>query len=119
MSLPAHPPAEHHQIRAIAGVDAGMKLLLGQRIVIVGRSSVANADFRINDPLSPPYRFDIRWSAELGRYLLNVLSHPNPVFLNDQRCADGTVELADGDVIRIGRTEIVFERTNVYSSNPV
>ena len=116
MSLPTHQPADHYQIWVIAGVDAGKSLSLGQGMVIVGRSSVASADFKINDPLSPPYRFDIRWSAEQSRYLLNVMPHPNPVFLNGQRCADGTVELADGDVIRIGRTDIAFERTNDFDN---
>ena len=97
------------QLRVRTGVDAGKTMPLRQTRVIVGRSS--DADFEIRELFSPRQRFAIVWLAETNRYVLDVWPHPTPVLLNSHRCTDRqTYELAEGDLISLGNTVLVFER---------
>ncbi|HET6316249.1 MAG TPA: M48 family metalloprotease [Chloroflexota bacterium] len=71
-------------------------------VVVVGRSSTA--DLRLHDRAASRRHFELRWID--GGYVLTDLGSSNGTFVNGQRVQSAT--LHDGDVIRVGTTELEF-----------
>ncbi|MEZ5429000.1 MAG: OsmC family protein [Pyrinomonadaceae bacterium] len=98
-----------YRLRVTAGPDEGQCFDLGYDSYTVGRAE--DAEIRIRESQSPRRRFAVVWSEETESHWLDVWSHTNPVHLNDRRCADDERHpLMEGDLIRIGGTELLYER---------
>ncbi|GIU84607.1 MAG: hypothetical protein KatS3mg008_1382 [Acidimicrobiales bacterium] len=101
-----------HLREAEGGVPPGSLLLpdgrrvrLGPGIAMLGRAE--DADVRITDPKVSRRHAEI--SLRRDRYLLRDLGSTNGTFLNGRRIDQSA--LVDGDVIRLGDSEILFQES--------
>jgi pSer/pThr/pTyr-binding forkhead associated (FHA) protein len=92
------------KIRIMNGPYRGREKTLGERALTIGRD--AEAGIQILD------RSASRFHAEIfpvgGMYFVRDLDSKNGTFVNDERLTDEEL-LREGDVIKIGTTELVFE----------
>lgn len=104
-------PACHHRhpgnmskIRIVNGPYRGREKSLGEKSLTIGRD--AEAGIQILD------RSASRFHAEIfpvgGMYFVRDLDSKNGTYVNDDRLGDEEL-LREGDVIKIGTTELVFE----------
>jgi hypothetical protein len=92
------------KIRIVNGPSRGREKSLGEKALTIGRD--AEAGIQILD------RSASRFHAEIfpvgGMYFVRDLDSKNGTYVNDERLGDEEL-LREGDVIKIGTTELVFE----------
>lgn len=102
--------ASDFRLRILEGLGEGNALPLGKGQVIVGRSP--EADLGIEDAFIARRHLAIVWNDAIRRH--GVLSWGiNPVFVNRapiERNAAEPFWLDSGDVIRVGQTQILYEK---------
>jgi FHA domain/GAF domain len=99
---------QHHanmsKIRIVNGPYRGREKSLGEKSLTIGRD--AEAGIQILD------RSASRFHAEIfpvgGMYFVRDLDSKNGTYVNDERLGDEEL-LREGDVIKIGTTELIFE----------
>ncbi|WP_233512798.1 FHA domain-containing protein, partial [Micromonospora deserti] len=96
------------------GPMRGLSFRLGPARQVVGRASTA--DIVVHDPHLSRRHAEV-WLTGEGMSLAD-LGSTNGTWLNDRQIT-GVERLADGDVIRIGRTELRFFDPGVAHTDPV
>jgi pSer/pThr/pTyr-binding forkhead associated (FHA) protein len=98
----------------VSGPMRGASLRLSWQPQVIGRGS--SADLAIDDPHLSRRHASVRLTAE-GVSIVD-LGSTNGTWVNDRRI-DGPEQLTDGDVIRLGRTELRFFDPGVARTDPV
>lgn len=96
------------------GPMRGLSFRLGRNRLVVGRAPTA--DVVVADPHLSRRHIEL-WLDPEGATVLD-LGSTNGTWLNDRRIT-GVERLADGDVIRIGRTELRLYDPGVARTDPV
>src|SRR3954469_18057491 len=100
---PRHP-ALMSKIRIVNGPYRGREKSLSEKALTIGRD--AEAGIQILD------RSASRFHAEVfpvgGMYFVRDLDSKNGTFVNDEKVTDEEL-LREGDVIKIGSTELIYE----------
>ncbi|PSK62901.1 FHA domain-containing protein FhaB [Micromonospora sp. MH33] len=96
------------------GAMRGLSFRVGRDPQLVGRAP--SADIVLADPHLSRRHATVQ--ATPDGVVLTDLGSTNGTWLNDQRIA-GSVPLADGDVIRLGRTDLRFFDPGVARTDPV
>ncbi len=97
------------------GVGVGRDHTLGTGACVVGRD--VDADFLLEDPKTSRQHFRI--SQEAGVYYLQDLASTNGTRLNGKRLPPQPnvhYRLRDGDVVRVGVTEMHFVQKDLLST---
>ncbi len=102
--LPETPPEPNIPERAYFIINGKEQCFLSKSIIKIGRRSTS--DIQIDDPMVSRDHLQLR--AKNGRYLLFDLSSTGGTFLNNQ--AVKTAALKPGDVIRIGKTLLIYNQ---------
>ena len=89
----------------VTGANAGDFYLLGRRAVVVGRSD--RCPIQIVDGAVSRRHLRVRPDHAAGSYGAEDLQSANGTWVNDRRISEPTA-LGDGDIVRIGGTEIMF-----------
>ena len=89
----------------VTGDNEGDFYLLGRRAVVVGRGD--RCPIQIVDEAVSRRHLSVRPDRASGSYRAEDLASANGTWVNDQRIAE-PLALADGDLLRIGGTEIMF-----------
>ncbi|MEH1101972.1 FHA domain-containing protein [Micromonospora sp. CPCC 205561] len=109
---------EHPELRPLLTVTGGSMRGLSFRVAlerqVIGRA--ATADIAVHDAHLSRRHAEI-WLTGEGACLAD-LGSTNGTWLNDRRIS-GVERLADGDVIRIGRTELRVHDPGVARTDPV
>lgn len=92
-------------ILVISGPHEGEYFPLGHGTVVAGRDEVCA--IQIVDETISRRHLRIRYDRGRSRHLALDLESANGVYVNDHRL-DGETALCDGDVLRLGRTELMF-----------
>ncbi|MHC4416282.1 MAG: FHA domain-containing protein [Planctomycetota bacterium] len=92
-------------ILVVSGPSEGAYYPLGERTVVIGRDE--GCSVQIVDDLVSRRHAQIQLDRERGIYHALDLASANGTFINDRRIGSD-VPLADGDVIRVGDTEVMF-----------
>lgn len=79
--------------------------LTGNRITMIGRDAVCT--FQIIDPTLSRQHLQLRFDEENQRHVAIDWTSSNGVFINNRRI-EAETPLADGDVITIGNTSLVY-----------
>ena len=95
------------RLRLVAGPDAGMAFALGAARMTVGRAP--HNDVVLREQSLSRSHFGLNWSVEEATFFLVEFGARERVTVNG-RPVEGTAPLAEGDVIAVGSTEILFER---------
>ncbi len=106
--LPGAPPASRTDVWLVAERGGGLEP--GERFDLIGGLSIgrsADADVRIDDRYASGVH--ARIFSRDGRTYIEDMNSTNGTQLNDATLS-GEAELIDGDVVRIGDTELRFER---------
>ena len=99
------------------GPGKGQKFALaGCRVAMVGRD--AGCSFQIVDPELSRFHLQIRHAEEQNTHCANDFQSKNGVFVNGKKIAAETA-LADGDVIVIGGSTIVYSVEDVQDAQRV
>ena len=85
--------------------EQGHHLPLGKRTNVIGRSE--SLPIQILDQKVSRKHLKIRYDAGTGRYLASDMESRHGVFVNGQQIKEET-ELKEGDVLRIGNTQLLF-----------
>lgn len=96
------------------GPMRGVSFRVGRQAQVIGRA--ATAELMLDDPHLSRRHAAVRLTDE-GVSLVD-LGSTNGTWVNDRRII-GTEQLTDGDVIRIGRTELRFFDPGVARTDPV
>ncbi|MGW5672410.1 FHA domain-containing protein [Micromonospora sp. NPDC003776] len=96
------------------GTMRGLSFRVGRAAQVIGRAP--SADIVLTDPHLSRRHATVQSTAE-GVWLTD-LGSTNGTWLNDRRISGG-VPLADGDVVRVGRTELRFFDPGVARTDPV
>ena len=83
----------------------GNYLPLGKRTSVIGRSE--SLPMQVLDDKVSRKHLQIRFDQATGRYLAADMNSRHGVFVNDQQITAET-ELNEGDVLRIGNTNLLF-----------
>ncbi|MDM4720505.1 FHA domain-containing protein [Micromonospora sp. WMMA1363] len=109
---------EHSEFRPLltvaGGPMRGLSFRLGRIRLVVGRAPTA--DVVVADPHLSRRHVEM-WLAPEGASVAD-LSSTNGTWLNDRRIT-GVERLADGDVLRIGRTELRVYDPGVARTDPI
>ncbi|MEV4493062.1 FHA domain-containing protein [Micromonospora coxensis] len=109
---------EHPELTPLMTVTAGMmrgaSFRLSPRPQVIGRTP--DADIVVPDPHLSRRHAEVRLT-DAGAVLTD-LGSTNGTWLNDRRIT-GAEPLADGDVIRLGRTELRFFDPGLATTDPV
>lgn len=89
----------------VSGSSAGDYYLLGRGSVVIGRDD--GCPIQIVDETVSRRHVEIRPQRPPKAYLMADLKSANGTRVNDQSIKEDTV-LTDGDIIRIGSTELMF-----------
>ncbi len=92
-------------ILVVTGPNQGDYFPLGHRVIVVGRDE--GCPIQIVDERVSRKHVQIRFDHTDDRYHALDMKSGNGTFVNDQRLAEA-VTLADGDVIAIGGSELMF-----------
>ena len=92
-------------ILVVSGPSQGDYYLLGRQAMVIGRDDTC--PIQIVDDLVSRRHAQINTQPGRGTYRMLDLGSANGTFLNDQPIAEGVL-LDDGDIIRIGETELMF-----------
>jgi hypothetical protein len=96
------------------GPMRGARFRLRAGALVVGRAPTA--DIVVDDPHLSRQHAAVRLTGDV--VTLNDLGSTNGTWLNDRRISD-VEPLTDGDVIRVGRTELRFFDPGVAQTDPV
>jgi pSer/pThr/pTyr-binding forkhead associated (FHA) protein len=96
------------------GAMRGLSFRVGRDPQLVGRAP--SADIVLADPHLSRRHATVQ--ATVDGVVLTDLGSTNGTWLNDQRIV-GSVPLTDGDVIRLGRTDLRFFDPGVARTDPV
>ncbi|MET7970398.1 FHA domain-containing protein [Micromonospora sp. NPDC005305] len=96
------------------GTMRGLSFRVGRDPQLVGRAP--NANIVLADPHLSRRHATVQ--ATVDGVVLTDLGSTNGTWLNDQRIV-GSVALTDGDVIRLGRTDLRFFDPGVARTDPV
>ena len=96
-------------LRVLTGPYSGTVWPLKTARVTVGRSPQNDVDLPREKSLSRSH-FALNWSAERRTFVAIDFGAPVPVLINGEPLA-GSQPLAPGDLLTIGSTELVFERS--------
>lgn len=99
--------------RITSGADAGNVLSLEKSTLFIGRS--LENDIVLND--SAVSRSHAKIVCRKGRYFIRDLGSTHGTFVNEVR-DNHELLLADGDRVRVGATEMVFEATASEADSP-
>lgn len=109
---------EHPQFLPVltvaGGPMRGARFTLRSGLLVIGRATTV--DIVVDDPHLSRRHAVVR--VEGGVVTLNDLGSTNGTWINDRRI-DGVEALTDGDVIRVGRTELRFHDPGVARTDPV
>ncbi|MFF5218232.1 FHA domain-containing protein [Micromonospora sp. NPDC000442] len=109
---------EHPQLMPLltvaAGPMRGRRFRLLRRPQVIGRDPAV--DIVVHDPHLSRRHVEI-WRASEGTALVD-LGSTNGTWVNDRRATE-VIHLSDGDVIRIGSTELRFFDPGVARTDPV
>ncbi|MGC4807201.1 FHA domain-containing protein [Micromonospora sp. DT233] len=97
-----------------SGSMRGARFRLGASPQVIGRASTA--DIPVDDPHLSRRHASV--GLTVGGVMLLDLGSTNGTWLNDCRL-DGPEQLTDGDVIRLGRTELRFFDPGLALTDPV
>ncbi|MCP3905841.1 MAG: FHA domain-containing protein [Planctomycetes bacterium] len=89
----------------ISGPQEGDYYPIGQRTTVVGRDE--HCPIQIVDDTVSRWHLEIRWEQDEDHFAIRDMKSANGVFLNDCRLDERGV-LSDGDVIRLGASELMF-----------
>ena len=92
-------------ILVVSGPSQGDYYLLGRQAMVIGRDDTC--PIQIVDDLVSRRHAQINTQPGRGTYRLLDLGSANGTFLNDQPLTEGVL-LDDGDIIRIGETDLMF-----------
>ncbi|MHC4082253.1 MAG: FHA domain-containing protein [Planctomycetota bacterium] len=92
-------------ILIVSGSSEGDYYLLGREPVMVGRGEGCHIQI-VDDAVSRRH-FQIRPGPQAGGYIVQDMESANGTLVNEQPIK-GDTPLADGDVIGIGSTELMF-----------
>ncbi len=96
----------------LKSAEGNVLLTLANRPVIIGRSRNAGCDLVLEGDRQISRRHArIEWDASAGNYVIYDLQSTNGLFVNEQR-VDNRV-LRSGDRIRLGKTVLVFESSEL------
>lgn len=96
------------------GAMRGLTFRVGQEAQVIGRAPTA--DIVLADPHLSRRHATVRSTPE--GVLLTDLGSTNGTWLNDTRVT-GSVAIADGDVVRLGRTDLRLYDPGVARTDPV
>ncbi len=96
------------------GAMRGLSFRVGRDPQLIGRGSTA--DIVLADPHVSRRHATVQLTAD-GVWLTD-LGSANGTWLNDQRLAD-SVQLTDGDVVRLGRTDLRYFDPGMARTDPV
>lgn len=96
------------------GAMRGLSFRVGRGVQVIGRAPTADIVFV--DPHLSRRHATVQLTAE--GVSLTDLGSTNGSWLNDRRIS-GSVPLADGDVVRVGRTELRFFDPGLARTDPV
>ncbi|RKN42002.1 FHA domain-containing protein [Micromonospora endolithica] len=109
---------EHQELLPLltvaGGPMRGLSFRLGPARLVIGRSS--SVDVVVHDPHLSRRHAEV-WLDPEGATLLD-LGSTNGTWLNDRRIT-GVERLVDGDVIRLGRTDLRFFDPGLARTDPV
>lgn len=92
-------------ILVVSGPNEGDYYPLGHRTIVIGRDEAC--PIQIVDETASRKHAQIRFDSADGSYRALDLKSANGMFVNDCKVTADT-PLADGDVIRIGNSELMF-----------
>ncbi|WP_229403098.1 FHA domain-containing protein [Micromonospora okii] len=101
-------------LTVVAGPMRGASFRLSVVPQVIGRS--ARVDIVVDDPHLSRRHASVRLAGD--GVALEDLGSTNGTWLNDRR-VDGTEQLCDGDVVRLGRTELRFFDPGLARTEPV
>ncbi|ATO16721.1 FHA domain-containing protein [Micromonospora sp. WMMA2032] len=96
------------------GAMRGLSFRVGRGVQVIGRAP--SADIVLADPHLSRRHATVQ--ATTDGVLLTDLGSTNGTWLNDRRIS-GSVPLADGDVVRLGRTDLRLYDPGVARTDPV
>lgn len=102
-----------YKLRIVGGPYSGRERTLGDKVVSIGRDS--DATIQILDRSAS--RFHCEVFPVGGMWFVRDLLSKNGTYLNAEKLEDEEL-LREGDVIRIGATELVFESGIAISQDP-
>lgn len=113
LSMREHP--QFLPVLTVAGGPMrGARFTLRPGLLVIGRA--ATVDIVVDDPHLSRRHAVVR--VEGGLVTVNDLGSTNGTWLNDRRI-DAVEALTDGDVVRVGRTELRFFDPGVARTDPV
>jgi len=92
-------------IIVVAGPNEGDYYPLGKRPMVVGRDE--GCPVQITDELVSRKHLQVRLDEKSGKYLAFDMKSANGVFVNGRKI-DAETELADGDMMELGKSKIMF-----------
>ncbi len=92
-------------LTVVSGPAEGDYYPLGQRTLVIGRDEAV--PIQVPDELVSRKHAQLRWESSSGSYLLLDMKSANGTFINGRQIADD-LALADGDVIAVGNSRLVF-----------
>ncbi len=92
-------------ILVVSGPNEGDYYPLGSRAVVIGRDEGCSIQI-VDDSVSRSH-VQVRLDGADKTYHVQDLKSTNGTFLNDRKITDD-VSLADGDIIRVGHSELMF-----------
>ncbi|MEH0845448.1 FHA domain-containing protein [Micromonospora sp. CPCC 205711] len=101
-------------VRVAGGPMRGASFRLGPQPLVIGRAPTA--DIAVPDPHLSRRHAEVRLT-DAGAVLVDLAS-TNGTWLNDRRIS-GPEPLCDGDVIRLGRTELRYSDPGLATTDPV
>ncbi len=94
------------RITVTSGTGEGSVFELGREMSVLGRKAVGDVRIPIQDTLVSRRHARITWRE--GRFFLEDLNSTNGTYVNERR-VQGSTALQHGDMLRIGRVNLVFE----------
>lgn len=106
-SVPTADTADQYRLVVNFGPDTGRQYLLYKDVTVIGRASPdADYDVQLNDrAVSRPHAKIVK---EPGGFVIHDLESANGTWLNYAQELKTPRRLADGDILKIGKTTLVF-----------
>ena len=92
-------------ITVVSGPAEGDYYPLGERTLVIGRDEAV--PIQVADELVSRKHAQLRWESSSKSYLVLDMKSANGTFINGRQIAED-LALADGDVIGVGNSRLVF-----------
>jgi pSer/pThr/pTyr-binding forkhead associated (FHA) protein len=96
-------PLPQYRLRVEAGPDQGVRRMITTKPMVIGRAE--NSDWQLHDPGLARYHAEVCQTDE--GVTIRALGRTPALYVNNHICTTHT--LNQGDIVRLGETQVVFE----------